>query len=84
MLKTTENNTTNREFSCSKYSVREKLRAKIRQRIHKLPSEVGDENVNTLNQTKLTRTRHERCKPTSLQDDKVRVFPSCVSFASLY
>lgn len=85
MLKTTENNTTsNREFSCSKYSVREKLRAKIRQRIHKLPSEVGDENVNTLNQTKLTRTRHERCKPTSLQDDKVRVFPSRVSFASLY
>ena len=54
--------------------MREKLRAKIRQRIHNLPYE-GDENVNTLNKDNSTRTRRER--------DKTGPCAERVSFSSL-
>lgn len=60
MLKTTDN-ASKRELSRTEGSMREKLRAKIRQRIHNLPDE-EDENVNTLNQDNSTRTRRERNK----------------------
>ena len=73
MLKNSENNTSNkRELSNAKDSVREKLRAKIREKLHNLPSEAADENVNTLNQQKSTRRRQGRGKPTTVQDNRVR------------
>lgn len=73
MLKNSENNTSNkRELSRAKDSVREKLRAKIREKLHNLPSEAGDENVNTLNQQKSTRRRQDGGKPTTVQDNRVR------------
>ena len=67
------NTSSKRELLSAKNSVREKLRAKIRQRIHNPTNDEGDENVNTLNQEKSTRTRHERGKPAPLPVDKVRV-----------
>ena len=84
MLKTFENNTISKsEVSRAKDSVREKLRAKIRQRIHTSPCE-GDENVDTLNQDKTTRTLHERVKPAPLRNDKVSlVFPVSIACFSL-
>lgn len=72
MLKTTDN-ASKREFSRGDGSMREKLRAKIRQRIHNLPNE-GDENVNTLNQDKSARTRREHGKTAPLRDEKVSLF----------
>ncbi|KAJ7389850.1 hypothetical protein OS493_028819 [Desmophyllum pertusum] len=63
-------NTSKREFTRAEDSMREKLRAKIRQRIHKLPTEGGDENVNTLNQEKSVKTRRERVKTAPSQDEK--------------
>jgi len=70
MLKTTDN-TSKRELSRTEGSMREKLRAKIRQRIHNLPDE-GDENVNTLNQDNSTRTRRERDKTVLPRVEKVK------------
>lgn len=67
-------NTSKREFTRAEDSMREKLRAKIRQRIHKLPTEGGDENVNTLNQEKSVNTRRERGKTAPSQDEKVSLF----------
>jgi len=69
MLKTTDN-TSKRELSRTEGSMREKLRAKIRQRIHNLPDE-GDENVNTLNQDNSTRTRRERDKTVLRRVERV-------------
>ena len=69
MLKTTDN-TSKRELSRPEGSMREKLRAKIRQRIHNLPDE-GDENVNTLNQDNSTRTRRERDKTVLRRVERV-------------
>ena len=48
MLKATDN-TSRWELSRTEGSMREKLRAKIREKIQHVPNE-GDENVNTLNQ----------------------------------
>lgn len=73
MLKTCERNSRPRELACGKDSVREKLRAKIRQRIHNPQFEEGNENVNTLNQEKALRTQQERRKTAPLQNDKVGV-----------
>ena len=83
MMKPVEVNTSSkRELSSAKNSVREKLRAKIRQRIHNPTNEEGDENVNTLNQEKSTRTRHERGKPAPLPVDKVGVSPGSLIYFS--
>jgi len=69
MLKTTDN-TSRRELSRAEGSMREKLRAKLRQRIHNLPNE-GDENVNTLNQDKSTRTRRGSDKTVPPRGERV-------------
>ena len=69
-----------RELLSAKNSVREKLRAKIRQRIHNPTNEEGDENVNTLNKEKSTRTRHERGKPAPIQVDKVSLCPGSLIY----
>lgn len=69
MLKTTDNRS-RRELSRAEGSMREKLRAKIRQRIHNLPNE-GNENVNTLNQDKSTRTRRESDKTVPPRGERV-------------
>ena len=69
MLKTTDN-TNKREFSRAEGSMREKLRAKIRQRLHNMPSE-GDENVNTLNQDNSTRTRRKSEKTVPPRGERV-------------
>lgn len=72
MLKSTNSNPpSKRELLCAKDSVKEKLRAKLRQRIHNTPREEGDENVNTLNREKSIKTRHERGKSSRPQDDRV-------------
>lgn len=57
--------------------MRDKLRLKIRQRIHNLPSEGGDENMNTLNQTESVRTRRNHGGKVSSRDEvQVSMFPS--------
>lgn len=78
MLKTSESSSRPRELARGKDSVREKLRAKIRQRIHNPQFEEGDENVNTLNREKAPRTQQERRKTAPVQNDKVGVL--CVRF----
>lgn len=56
--------------------MRDKLRLKIRQRIHNLPSEGGDENMNTLNQTESVRTRRNHGGKVSSRDEvQVSMFP---------
>lgn len=69
MLKTTDN-PSKRELSRAEGSMREKLRAKIRQRIHNMPNE-GDENINTLNQDNSTRKRRESDKTVPPRVEKV-------------
>ena len=73
MLKTTDN-ASKREFPRVDGSMREKLRAKIRQRIHNLPNEGGDENVNILNQDKSAKTPRDHGKTARSQDEKVSLF----------
>ena len=53
--------------------MRDKLRARIRQRIHNLPNE-GDENINTLNQDRSAGTRREHGKTAPLRGEKVSIF----------
>ena len=67
MLKSSDN-TSKREFKRAEDSMREKLRAKIRQRIHNPPNEGGDENVNTLNHEKSVRPRRGYDRNTSSRD----------------
>lgn len=72
MLKATDQ-ASKREFSRAEGSMRDKLRARIRQRIHNLPNE-GDENINTLNQDKSAETRRGYGKTVPLRGEKVSIF----------
>lgn len=69
MLKTTDN-TRKRELSRMEGSMREKLRAKIRQKIQHIPNE-GDENVNTLNQDNSIGKRRESDKTVHPRAERV-------------
>lgn len=75
MLKTTDN-PSKRELSRAEGSMRAKLRAKIRQRIHNMPNE-GDENINTLNQDNSTRKRRESDKTVPPRVERVSSLNCC-------
>ena len=77
MLKTTDR----RELSRTEGSMREKLRAKIRQKIQHMPNE-GDENVNTLNQDKPIGKQRESDKTVHPRVERVSF--SHDSFSTLY
>ena len=72
MLKTTDN-ISRRELSRAEGSMREKLRAKIRQKIQHKPNE-GDENVNTLNQDSSIGKRRESDKTVHSRVERVSFY----------